>query len=75
MAQRNTTDTQKRKSGIYRQGILVLIALAVLTGIEYAVALTFDSTIVLFIIAMFKGAAVLQYFMHVASLWTGEGEH
>ncbi len=62
------------KSGIYRIGIVVLVALAALTGIEYIVAVTFNSTAVLFLIALAKAALVLQYFMHVYRLWSEE-EH
>jgi heme/copper-type cytochrome/quinol oxidase subunit 4 len=65
----------KVKPGIYRLGILILIVLAILTGVEYAVALTIDSTVILFLIAMLKGALVLYYFMHIASLWSEEGGH
>ncbi len=62
------------KSGIYRIGIVVLVALAALTGIEYIVAVTFNSAAVLFLIALAKAALVLQYFMHVYRLWSEE-EH
>ncbi len=61
--------------GHYRTGILVLIALAVLTGIEYVIAVSFPSTALLFLVAIMKGALVLYYFMHVTSLWSEEGGH
>jgi heme/copper-type cytochrome/quinol oxidase subunit 4 len=64
------------KAAGYRMGIIVLVALAVLTGIEYYVAfLPNGATTILFVIALAKAWAILKYFMHVTSLWSKEGEH
>jgi cytochrome c oxidase subunit IV len=65
----------KRRSGYYRQGVVVMLALAVLTGLEYAVALFTTSGILLMLIALFKAGLVVQYFMSVARLWSPEEEH
>lgn len=70
-----TTAPAKRKSGIYRLGVIVLVALAALTLGEYFVAITFNSMVVLFLFAILKGALVLYYFMHIATLWSEEGGH
>lgn len=64
----------EKKKAAYKPGVIVLIGLAVLTGIEYAVALIPDTTIFLFLIALMKAWAILQYFMHVKALWSEE-EH
>lgn len=61
--------------GYYRTGILVLIALAALTGVEYAIAVNLPSIALLFLIAIMKAALVLYYFMHITSLWSEEGGH
>lgn len=60
------------KAVAYRRGIYVFLVLAVLTIIEFAVAVSFNSTVLLFIIALLKAAAIVQYFMHVYRLWREE---
>ncbi|MFQ5398470.1 MAG: cytochrome C oxidase subunit IV family protein [Anaerolineae bacterium] len=64
----------EKKSAALRQGLLVLIGLAVLTAVEFGISFLEFSTIALFIIALFKAGLILQYFMHVALLWSEE-EH
>lgn len=59
----------------YRRSAIVALVLAVLTIIEYYAAIYFNSTIVLFLLALFKAVAVLNYFMHVSRLWTQQEEH
>jgi len=66
---------EEKKKAAFRQGIMVLIALAVLTGVEYLIAITSsNATLTLFIIGLFKAGAIIQYFMHVTQLWSEE-EH
>ncbi|MCA9929661.1 MAG: cytochrome C oxidase subunit IV family protein [Anaerolineales bacterium] len=60
------------KAVAYRRGIYVFLVLAVLTAVEYLVAISFNSTVLLFIIALLKAAAIVQYFMHVYRLWREE---
>ncbi|MCP5093929.1 MAG: hypothetical protein GY943_00090 [Chloroflexi bacterium] len=61
------------KSAAYRQGIYVFLFLAVLTAVEYIIAVSsFNSTVLLFIIALLKAAAIVQFFMHVYRLWREE---
>ena len=66
----------KRKSAIYREGIIVAIVLATLTIVEYYAAITppFDSFAILMILALLKGILVVNYFMHIRTLWS-EDEH
>ncbi|HXF62157.1 MAG TPA: cytochrome C oxidase subunit IV family protein [Caldilineaceae bacterium] len=65
----------ERRAAAYRLSATVALALAVLTVIEYYAALHFNSTVILFLLALLKAVAVLQYFMHVARLWSQEGGH
>ncbi len=64
----------KRKSAIYRQGIIVAIVLAIVTVIEYYVALNLNSFAIMMILALLKAILVVNYFMHIRSLWS-EDEH
>lgn len=62
-----------------RRGLVVFLALAVLTVVEYVVAVSLTSTPVLVtLLALAAGAkawAIAVYFMHVSRLWRGEGAH
>lgn len=58
-----------------RRGLMVLIALAVLTAIEYVVPVALlarGATAPLAIIALLKAGLIVYYFMHVAQLWRRE---
>ena len=71
-----TQKTQsKPRKPIYRQGYVVALVLAVLTVIEYFAAHYTSSAIVMFLLAIFKAALVLNYFMHISSVWSPEEEH
>jgi len=54
---------------------MVALALAVLTIVEFYVAITLGSAIFLMLIALFKAVIVINFFMHVSRLWSPEGEH
>jgi heme/copper-type cytochrome/quinol oxidase subunit 4 len=62
-----------------RKGLVVFLALAVLTAVEYLVAVSLDSNAVLVpLLAVAAGAkcwAIAVYFMHVSRLWRGEEVH
>lgn len=62
-----------------RRGLVAIIVLAVLTAIEYVIAVGIDGTAVvvtlLSIIAIAKAVIILEYFMHLSKLWRGEGDH
>jgi heme/copper-type cytochrome/quinol oxidase subunit 4 len=67
---------QAARRSAYRQGFLVLVGLAVLTGLEFFVAgVTDGSPVFLFIIALLKAGIILQYYMHLRSLWAEEESH
>lgn len=67
---------EAKKKIAFKTGIVVLVTLAVLTGIEYYVSfLPSGATSLLFVIALAKAWAILKYSMHVTSLWSREGEH
>ncbi len=60
------------------RGIKVIIALAVLTIVEYAVAISlpkeYGANLLLAVIAIIKGWFVLDYFMHIFNVWRRSGE-
>lgn len=53
----------------YRRGVVTFVALAVLTILEFVVATTIGSLVLLFIAALIKAAIILQYFMHLGHVW------
>jgi hypothetical protein len=59
----------------YTMSLLVAIGLAVLTGIEYAIAIYLQSAIFLMLIALVKAIIVIYAYMHVNRLWTAEEGH
>ncbi|MBP6017256.1 MAG: hypothetical protein KA586_11095 [Candidatus Promineofilum sp.] len=62
----------ERKSAAYRLGLITLVILAVLTIVEFFVAVYVGSLVLLFIIAVVKAAIIVQNFMHIARLWREE---
>jgi len=50
------------------QGILIFIYLAVLTGLEFLIAISFRSVPLLVVVAIVKAGLVLYYYMHVYKL-------
>jgi hypothetical protein len=60
-----------KKSAALRQGVIVLVVLAALTGIEYVIG-TGTGTSLLLLISLFKAVLVVQYFMHVYRLFSSE---
>ncbi len=66
---------RETRAAAYRRSAIVALVLAVLTIIEYYAAIYLESTVVLFLLALFKAVAVLNYFMHVSRLWTQQEEH
>lgn len=64
---------QQKKAAAYRQGIYVLIGLAILTILEFIVSgATNGSAPLLFIIALIKTGLIANYFMHIYRLWREE---
>lgn len=61
------------KPAAMAQGLLVFVYLAVLTGVEFFVALTMKSVPLLVLLALVKAGLVLYYYMHVYRL--NEDDH
>jgi cytochrome c oxidase subunit 3 len=59
--------TQDKKS-MLGQGIVIFIYLAVLTGLEFLVAVSFTAVPLLIVFALVKAALVAYYYMHVYKL-------
>lgn len=56
------------KSSALRQGVLIFVYLTVLTVLEYFVAVTFNATSILLVVAVIKAALVMYYYMHIYKL-------
>lgn len=61
-----------KKAAAYRLGVITLIILAVLTGVEYIVGVYLESIVLLFILAVMKAVLIVQNFMHITRLWREE---
>jgi len=63
-----------QKAAKLRLGWIVIGGLAVLTAVEYWVAVSIHSSPLpyLAVIALIKAWLIIQYFMHVAQLWRAE---
>jgi hypothetical protein len=75
MAEEKQETREEQKSAAYELGGTVLLGLLVLTAAEYAFGVWGVSLVALFIVAMFKGGMILNYFMHVSRLWSEEEGH
>lgn len=71
-------ETTRDKSAELRRGVIVFIALAVLTAIEYGVGLLETSTlsvILLVLLGLLKAGLVMWFFMHLPRVFQSEGGH
>src|SRR5215208_4858247 len=59
--------TQENKM-MLGQGVLIFVYLAVLTGLEFFIAVSFKSVPLLVVVALVKAALVVYYYMHVYKL-------
>ena len=57
-----------------RRGVIVFLALAALTGIEYLIGTQQAPRIFLWLIALMKAGLVMWFFMHLKRVFN-EGEH
>ena len=62
---------EKRRAA-YRISTTVALILAVLTIIEYFVALYNSTATVMMLIGLMKAYCVVHYFMHISRLWSEE---
>ncbi len=67
---------EAREGRQMRRGLKVIIVLAVLTAIEFAVAVWLDigANLILAIIAIIKAWLILDYFMHFTRLFSPSDE-
>ena len=65
----------KAKAGIYRTGYVIAIILAIVTVVEFYIATHFNSFAVMMLLGIVKAYLVVNYFMHIKSLWTEEESH
>jgi heme/copper-type cytochrome/quinol oxidase subunit 4 len=58
-----------------RLGLIVFAVLAVLTVVEYLIAVSLDKNIVILaVMAVAKALLIVYYFMHVVRAWASGGE-
>lgn len=69
--------TARRRRAAFRLGAAVIAGLALLTALEYAVAVSIHSSTLpyLVVIALIKAGLIVYYFMHIGQLWREEGGH
>ena len=82
MAQMQSTDDRRsarRQSEENFKGLFVIGLLALLTILEFVVAIVLDDPLALVIgltpFALAKAWFIIHYFMHVYKLWRGEEDH
>ncbi len=62
-------------AGAIRIGWMMFLGLAVLTLVEYVIAVTLDANLPIVIaIALMKACLIVYYFMHVLRVWRGREE-
>jgi len=62
------THNKQEKSSMLSQGVFIFVYLGILTAIEFGIALTFNSAVLLVAIALVKAVLVVYYYMHVYKL-------
>ncbi|RPI89601.1 MAG: heme-copper oxidase subunit III [Chloroflexi bacterium] len=58
----------QEKKSMLGQGIIIFVYLAVLTGLEFFIAISFNSAPLLIVVALVKAGLVVYYYMHVYKL-------
>jgi len=58
-----------------RRGVLVFVALAVLTAVEYAIAVFTGIYLLLAVTALGKAGLVVWYYMHIKRVFSTSGDH
>ncbi|HJM76677.1 MAG TPA: cytochrome C oxidase subunit IV family protein [Dehalococcoidia bacterium] len=68
-----------KERAAHHLGLLVILALAALTAIEFVVFAAFDNTAALIMllvpIAIAKAWLIVNFFMHVSRAWRNEESH
>ena len=70
-----TQEQQHQHSGSLYQGTIVFIFLAFLTLVEFFIAITSQSLLLLGMVAIVKAGLVIYYYMHIYKLGEEEHEH
>lgn len=67
---------QEKLKSAQKLGLMVAVALIVLAGLEYVLAVAMDSGNLpwMLIMNVIDAALILYYFMHIAHLWRGGHE-
>ena len=66
---------KKTKSDKVRTSLMVAAVLAVLTVVEYCVALVYSGAGVLLLMGLVKAFLVVNFYMHISRLWAPEEGH
>ena len=66
---------KKTKAAAFRTSITVALILAVLTVVEYFVALSMPFAAILLLLGLFKAFFVVNNYMHISRLWSPEEGH
>ncbi len=67
---------EAEKKFLYRRGLIVLIALVVLEVFDYFMAQwSGGSATILMVLALINAALIIQYYMHVHTIFSLEGDH
>ena len=61
------THTQDKSSAL-TQGVIIFIFLAVLTALEFGIAILLNSVVLLILVALVKAGLVVYYYMHIYKL-------
>jgi cytochrome c oxidase subunit 3 len=59
---------KQEKSSMLSQGVFIFVYLAVLTLLEFGIAISFNSAVLLVAIALVKAVLVVYYYMHIYQL-------
>lgn len=65
---------QNNKAGVFLQGLIIFVFLAVLTGLEFFIAIEIGAVPLLAAVAVIKVGLVLYYYMHIYKLNQDSGE-
>jgi len=67
---------EEKKKKAFRQGIMVFVGLAVLTGLEYLVGVSGGWLPAMVVLALIKAALVVWFYMHIVRAFNPEsGDH
>jgi hypothetical protein len=64
-----------KRAAAYRFSTTIALVLAVLTAVEYFIALQNAGATIMFLLALAKAYCVVNFFMHIARLWRTDGGH